>query len=155
LDISFFSHTYTEASFHTVSIAPFFLRSSLAIKDVSCRATASPFDVLAGAASFAIDSVLVSANLDGVWERDGALDEHRDEELEFKFSIGISSDDSCVVTTRGLESLDLGVPDCERCLELSRIFVDAFTATGALDGFTEELRCLEDSLEKYLIRNDI
>lgn len=45
-------------------------------------------------------------NLDGVCEREGAFDEHRDDGDEFKFSRGISS-----FPTLGLESRDFGVPE--------------------------------------------
>jgi hypothetical protein len=86
-------------------------------------ATDKPFDV----------SV---ANLDGVWDLEGAFDEHRDDGLELRFSRGISSDIGR--DTRGLESLDFGVPECER----SRCFVPVGVFIGALDGFTDELLCL-------------
>jgi hypothetical protein len=74
------------------------------------------------------------ANLDGVCD----LEEHLDEGVEFIFSIGISS-----LLTRGLESRDLGVPDCERCFEPSRDFEVEGVLIGALDGF-DELRFLDD-----------
>lgn len=48
-------------------------------------------------------------NLEGVWDLDGAFEEHLDDELECKFSRGISSDIGR--DTRGLESLDFGVPE--------------------------------------------
>lgn len=128
--------------FYTVSIIPF-LRFSLSsfiplIKDVSsdlCLKATSPFDVV-GTDSFAIDRPFVESvvNLDGVCERDGAFEEQRDDGLdEFKFSKGISSDAGR--KTRGLESLDFGVPECDRFLFPSRFGV----LIGVLD-FVEELR---------------
>lgn len=61
----------------------------------------------AGNSSFAIVIPLLESvvSLDGVCDREGTFDEHRDEGEEFKFSSGISS------FTRGLESRDLGVPE--------------------------------------------
>jgi hypothetical protein len=93
-----------------------------------------------GRASFAILSPLLESvdSLEGVCDLDGAAEEHLDEPAEFKFSSGISS------LSRGLESRDFGVPECERCLEPSR---DLGVFTGAEDGF-DELRRREGSLVK-------
>lgn len=93
-----------------------------------------------GNASFATLSPLLESveSLDGVCDLDGALDEHRDDGDEFKFSKGISS-----LLARGLESLDLGVPEWERCFDPSRVFELDGVLIGALDDF-EELRRLED-----------
>lgn len=75
-------------------------------------------------------------NLDGVCDLDAAFEEHRDDGDEFKFSNGISS-----LLTRGLESRDFGVPECDRCFDPSRDFDGALI--GALDGF-DELRRFDD-----------
>lgn len=81
---------------------------------------------------------------EGVCDLDGTFDEHRDDGLEFKFSNGISS-----LLTRGLESRDFGVPECERFFEPSRDFELDGVLIGVLVDF-DELRRLfddEDSLE--------
>lgn len=94
-----------------------------------------------GSASLAMLSPLLESveSREGVCDRDGTVDEHREEPAELRFSRGISS-----LLTRGLESReDFGVPECDRCLEPSR---DFGVLTGADEGF-EELRRREDSLE--------
>lgn len=134
--------------FYTVSIMPFRLFSSLIplMNDVSsdlCLNTTSPLDVV-GTASLAIVRPFVESvvNREGVCERDGAFEEQRDDGLdEFKFSKGISSEVGR--KTRGLESLDFGVPECDRFLLPSRFGVPI----GVLDFAEEELRCLDDSLK--------
>lgn len=90
-----------------------------------------------GSASFAMLRPLLDSveSLEGVWEREGAAEEHLDDPAELRFSRGISS-----LLTRGLESRDdFGVPECERCFEPSRDF-------GVFTGF-DELRRREGSLE--------
>lgn len=67
-------------------------------------------------------------------------EEHLEEGDEFKFSNGMSS-----LLTRGLESLDLGVPECERFLEPEADGV----LIGALDDF-DELLFRDGSLEKKI-----
>ena len=76
-------------------------------------------------------------SLEGVCERDGTFEEHRDDPAELRFSRGISS-----LLTRGLESRDFGVPELERFLDPSRVFG---VFTGAEVVF-EELRRRDDSL---------
>ncbi len=98
-------------------------------------------------ASFAIENPFVEsvASLDGVCDLDGTFEEHRDDGLEFKFSKGISSDIGREM--RGLDSLDFGVPECER----SRCLVPVGVLIGVLDGFAEELlwRCSLSRKKKY------
>lgn len=77
-------------------------------------------------------------NLDGVWDLDGTLDEHREDGLELRFSKGISS-----LLTRGLASRDFGVPECERFFEPSRDFELDGVLIGVLDDL-DELRRLDD-----------
>lgn len=78
-------------------------------------------------------------SLDGVCDREGTADEHLDDPAEFKFSSGISS-----LVTRGLESRDVfGVPECDRCLEPSRVF----GVFAGLDDDFEELRRRDGSLK--------
>jgi hypothetical protein len=105
------------------------------MNEVSSETTASS----TGSASLAMLRPLLESvdSLDGVWEREGTVDEHRDDPAELRFSRGISS-----LLMRGLESRDFGVPECERCLEPSR---DFGVFTGAEDGF-EELRRRDGSL---------
>lgn len=75
------------------------------------RKTTPPFAVVAaivvGIVSFAIDKLLVESvdKREGVCDREGTFDEQRDDDgLEFKFSIGISSEVGREMT-RGLDSL--------------------------------------------------
>lgn len=70
------------------------------------------------------------------------FDEHLDDGLELRFSRGISS-----FFTRGLESRDFGVPECERFLDPSRDFELDGVLMGVLDDL-EELRRRDDSLKK-------
>lgn len=90
-----------------------------------------------GVDSFGSDKPFVESVVkrDGVCERDGAFEEHRDDGLEeLRFSRGISSDVGREI--RGLESLDFGVPECDRFLLPSLFGV----LIGALPGFADELR---------------
>lgn len=98
-----------------------------------------------GSASFAMLRPLLESveSLDGVCDREGAADEHLEDPAEFKCSRGISS-----LLTRGLESRDFGVPECERFFEASRGFDGVLT--GADDVL--ELRRREDSLRMLKIQ---
>lgn len=71
-------------------------------------------------------------NLEGVCDLDGTLEEERDDGLEFRFSNGISS-----LLMRGLDSRDLGVPECERFFEPSRDFELDGVLIGVLDDLDE------------------
>lgn len=83
-------------------------------------------------------------NLEGVCDREAEFDEHLDEGEEFKFSNGISS-----LLARGLESLDFGVPECERCFDPSRDLQLVGVLIGAVDDLDELRRRDEDSLNEY------
>lgn len=124
---------------YTVSIIPFrrFSFSSLPlINDVSSeRCLIISLAVVVGIDSLGSDNPFEeSTRRDGVCDLEGALDEQRDDGLEFKFSKGISSDVGLEI--RGLESLDFGVPECDLVLLPSLFGV----LIGALPGFAEELR---------------
>lgn len=108
------------------------------MKEVSSELPTASSPLATGAASLLplLESVV---SLDGVCDRDAAVDEHRDDGDEFKFSSGISS-----LLTRGLISRDFGVPECERFFDPSRDFVPG----GVLIGFDELRRRDDDSLEK-------
>lgn len=128
---------FAASTFYTVSIAPF-LRLSSPIKLVSSeRCTTLPLALVVGTTSLATERPFVESvtNLEGVCDLEGAFDEQRDDGLEFRFSRGISSDIGR--ETRGLESLDFGVPEWERSL----CFVPVGVLIGALDGLAEELLC--------------
>lgn len=81
-------------------------------------------------------------NLEGVCDREAEFDEHLDEGEEFKFSNGISS-----LLARGLDSLDFGVPECERCFDPSRDLLVG-VLIGALEGLEELRRRDDDSLNE-------
>lgn len=80
---------------------------------------------------------------DGVWDLEAGFEEHLDEGVEFKFSSGISS-----LLTLGLPSLDLGVPECDRGFDPSRVFELEGVFIG--DDF-DELRRFVDSLKKKVL----
>jgi hypothetical protein len=110
--------------------------------DELSTAASSPFGT--GTASLAITRPLLESvdSREGVCDRDATFEEHLDEGDEFKFSSGISS-----LLTRGLESRDFGVPECERCFEPSRDFEPDGVLIGALEGFDELRRRDDDSLK--------
>lgn len=107
------------------------------MNDVSSDLPVATSPFATGTVSFATLKPLLESvvNLEGVCDREAVFDEHLDELL--KFSSGISS-----LLTRGLESRDFGVPECERVFDPSLDF-DPGVLTGALE-FFDELRRRED-----------
>lgn len=79
-------------------------------------------------------------NREGVCDREAEFDEHLEEGEEFRFSNGISS-----LLTRGLDSLDFGVPECDRCFDPSDFELFG-VLIGVVDVFDELRRRDDDSL---------
>lgn len=112
------------------------------MKDVSSECPVASSPLTSGATSFAMLNPLLESvvSLEGVCDREAEFDEHLDDGDEFRCSSGISS-----LLTRGLESLDFGVPECERFFDPSRDFVGVLI--GALDDLDELRRRVDDSLK--------
>lgn len=106
-----------------------------------CPTDTSPLTACEGASFGKLKPLLESVpNLDGVCDREAALEEQRDDGDEFKCSKGISS------LLRGLPSRDFGVLELDRFFDPSRDFESDGVLMGVLDDL-DELRRLDDSLK--------